>query len=193
MKKWIIILLLAIIILAVVIPIIYKNQEAQSTQSKDIQAQQLNANNFQGKMKITSVFSNNTKIPEKYTCDGQDISPPLEISAIPNATKSLAIIADDPDAPSGTWVHWVVWNILANASIKIAEGKSPGTEGTTSFGSLGYGGPCPPSGTHRYFFKVYALDTLLSLKEGANKKQLEAAMQEHLLDKAELIGLYSKK
>jgi Raf kinase inhibitor-like YbhB/YbcL family protein len=187
MKKWVIVLIFAIIILIGLILLI-PHQDYN---------QQLNLNtneNSNEKMKITSVFSNNTKIPEKYACDGQDISPPLEISGIPGTAKSLALIADDPDAPAGNWVHWVVWNIeVEGSSIKLSEGKSPGTEGTTSFGSLGYGGPCPPSGTHRYFFKVYALDTKLSLAEGVNKQQLEKAMQGHILDKAELVGLYSKK
>lgn len=144
-------------------------------------------------MKIKSVFNNNEKIPEEFTCDGDNTSPPLEITDIPKNTKTLAIISDDPDAPAGTWVHWIVWNIKFNGNaLNINEGESPGTEGTTSFKKIGYGGPCPPSGTHHYFFKVYALDSELSLGKGATKQQLEAAMKGHILDKTELIGLYSR-
>lgn len=145
-------------------------------------------------MKVKSIFNNNEKIPEEFTCDGNNTSLPLEITDIPKNSKTLAIISDDPDAPMGTWVHWVVWNIKFNEnSLNINEGESPGTEGITSFKKIGYGGPCPPSGTHRYFFKVYALDSELSLSKGATKQQLETAMKGHILDKAELIGLYSRK
>jgi len=145
-------------------------------------------------MKITSVFENNSKIPSKYTCDGNNISPPLEISEIPENAKTLAIIVDDPDAPMGTWLHWAIWNIEVNkSSISISEGEAPGTQGETNSGGVEYSGPCPPRGTHRYFFKVYALNATLDLEEGASKKELENAMQEHILDKAEIIGLYSKK
>ncbi len=154
----------------------------------------INKKNLIGKMKIKSDFENNGNIPTKFTCDGENISPPLEISEIPAEAKTLAIISDDPDAPAGTWVHWVVWNIPVEGDIKtIAEGESPGTEGKTDFGSIGYGGPCPPSGTHRYFFKVYALDTELDLTKGATKAELEKAMEGHIIDKAELIGLYSRE
>lgn len=148
----------------------------------------------EGNMKVKSVFANNEKIPAKYTCDGNDTSPPLESSEIPTGTKTLAIIADDPDAPMGTWVHWLVWNIpVSGTTVKINEGEKIGTEGKNDFGKKEYGGPCPPSGTHRYFFKIYALDTELTLEEGSTKAQLEKAMKGHILAKAELIGLYSRK
>ena len=144
------------------------------------------------KMKVTSVFPSNGKIPSKYTCDGENISVPLEVIDIPGNAKTLAIISDDPDAPSGMWVHWVVWNISVSGNSKtIEEGTSPGTEGITDFGSKGYGGPCPPSGTHRYFFKVYALDTELSL-EDATKSDLEKAMKGHIIQEAELMGTYAR-
>ena len=147
----------------------------------------------EGNMKIKSVFSNNAKIPVKYTCDGEDVSPPLEISEIPNGTKTLAIISDDPDAPMGTWVHWVVWNIkVEGKTLKIEEGQKIGIEGKNDFKNLGYGGPCPPSGTHRYFFKIYALDIDLDLVAGSTKAQLESAMKNHILAKIELVGLYSR-
>ena len=146
-------------------------------------------------MKITSsAFQNNSKIPIKYTCDGENINPPLSFSDVPGNAKSLVLIMDDPDAPSKTWTHWTVFNI-SSVSTEIKENSVPGgsIEGMTDFGKLGYGGPCPPSGTHRYFFKFYALDIMLDLKMGANKEQLESAMQGHTLAQSELIGLYSRQ
>ena len=116
-------------------------------------------------MKLTSpAFEHNKEIPPKYTCDGADTSPELNIEDIPENAKSLALIMDDPDAPAGTGVHWVVWNIPRDTKM-IAKGAEPqGIQGTTSFGKPGYGGPCPPSGTHRYFFQLHALTTTLELK-----------------------------
>jgi len=137
-------------------------------------------------------FKHNEMIPSKYTCDSEDINPSLEIEDIPKNAKSVALIMDDPDAPRGTWVHWVVWNIPIHTK-NIEEGIEPeGTQGTTDFGRKGYGGPCPPSGTHRYFFKVYALDKELELKEGSTKMDLERSMKAHIIEKAELIGLYKR-
>ncbi len=142
-------------------------------------------------MKIISpAFEHNQIIPRKYTCQGEDTSPPLEISHIPQETKSLSLIVDDPDAPMGTWVHWVVFDIPITT--KIEENTIPGKQGINDFGKRDYGGPCPPSGTHRYFFKIYSLDTTLNLKEGISIKALEKAMQGHILGQAELIGLYKK-
>ena len=142
-------------------------------------------------MKISStVFENNGRIPDKYTCSGDDISPPLNIEEFPAGTKSLALIVDDPDAPMGTWVHWVVWNIQPGKN--ISEDNVPGLEGSNDFGKLSYGGPCPPSGTHRYFFKAYALDTELELNKGATKKELLEAIESHVLENVELIGLFSR-
>jgi len=143
-------------------------------------------------MKITSIaFSHNEKIPQKYTCDGEDINPPLEITEIPAEAKSLALIVDDPDAPVGTWVHWIVFNIPADVS-NIGEDRVPGKQGINDFKKENYGGPCPPSGTHRYFFKAYALDQKLELQEGATKQELLDAMKRHILEQSELIGLYSR-
>jgi len=145
-------------------------------------------------MEITSVFANNEKIPFEYTCDGENSSPSLEINNIPENTQTLALIIDDPDAPAKTWVHWVVWNIpVSGQTLTINKDENPGTQGITDFGDLGYGGPCPPSGTHRYFFKVYALDSQLDLQEGATKQQLEQAMQGYIIEQAQLIGLYSRQ
>lgn len=138
----------------------------------------------------SSAFEHNTSIPAKYTCQGEDISPPLKIKDIPDKTESLVLIMDDPDAPNGTWDHWVVFNIHPVNEIK--EGESPGYEGKNSWGKNMYGGPCPPSGTHRYFFKVYALDCKLTLDPSATKKDVESHMEGHVLESAELIGLYQK-
>lgn len=146
-------------------------------------------------MKITSpVFSNNDRIPEKYTCDKENISPPLEFLDVPFQAQSLTLIVDDPDAPSRTFVHWVVYNI--NSKVKIvAEGSIPegGVQGTTDAGTQDYIGPCPPSGTHRYFFKLYALDKELELPQGLTKQQILEKMKDSVIDQAQLIGLYSRK
>ena len=142
-------------------------------------------------MKITSPsFKNNEKMPAKYTYDGEDINPPLEIENLPEGTKSLALIVDDPDAPMKTWVHWVVYDIPP--SNRIEEESIPGKQGVNDSGAKDYHGPCPPSGTHRYYFKVYALDKVLGLDEGISKGDLEKAMQGSVLSSAELIGLYKR-
>ncbi|MGQ9552127.1 MAG: YbhB/YbcL family Raf kinase inhibitor-like protein [Candidatus Bathycorpusculaceae bacterium] len=141
---------------------------------------------------ITSpVFENNKPIPKKYTCDGEDVNPPLNIEGIPVGTRSLVLIVDDPDAPMGTWDHWIVWNIPPKN--KIDEDSVPGVEGVNDFRKHSYGGPCPPSGTHRYFFKVYALDAQLALDSNSRKKDVEKAMKDHILAKGELVGLYSRR
>ena len=143
-------------------------------------------------MKIFSpAFQHNQTIPSKFTCEGEDLNPALVISDVPAGAKTLALIVDDPDAPMGMWVHWVVYNIPPTLP-QISENSIPGKQGMNDFGRLTFGGPCPPSGEHRYFFKLYALDAALNLKEGVTKKQLEEAMQGHILSKAELVGLYRK-
>jgi len=145
-------------------------------------------------MQITSTaFEAGQTIPSKYTCDGDNVNPPLTILDVPEGTKSLALICDDPDAPAGTWVHWLVWNISPETGI-IAENSVPqgATFGTTNFGKPGYGGPCPPSGEHRYFFKLYALDTTLDLDINSDVSALENAMQRHILETAEIMGVYSR-
>ncbi len=141
----------------------------------------------------SSAFEHMGKIPARYTCDGEDMNPPLRIENLPEGTRSIALIMDDPDAPMGTWDHWVIWNISPE-SLTIDENSLPlkAVEGKNSWGRIGYGGPCPPSGTHRYFFKVFALDSLLDLARGAGKKDLEEAMGSHILSKGELIGLYRR-
>lgn len=144
-------------------------------------------------MKLTSpAFAHNGAIPSEYTCDGDDLSLPLIISDAPSNTKSLALIMDDPDAPVGTWDHWIVFNITPSTK-EIPQGTEPnGIAGRNSWGKTGYGGPCPPSETHRYFFKLYALDTILNLPEGSTKKDIEKAMQGHIIAQAQLMGTYKR-
>ena len=150
-------------------------------------------------VKLTSTaFQEGQPIPATYTCKGVNISPPLEWSGVPKAAKTIAIIADDPDAPSGTWVHWVLYNLPAD-NIGLVESLPPteslkagGFQGKNDFGKIGYGGPCPPSGTHRYFFKIYALDAELPLKAGATKAEVEKAMAGHVLAQAQLMGTYGR-
>lgn len=151
------------------------------------------------KMEVkSSAFENNGLIPAKYTCDGENISPPLQWEGAPEGTKSIALICDDPDAPMGTFVHWVLYNLPADAK-ELAENmpadkKLPNgaRQGITDFRKIGYGGPCPPSGTHRYFFKLYALDTKLDLAARATKSQLLRAMDGHILGQGELVGKYKR-
>lgn len=143
-------------------------------------------------MKLTSpAFVHDGYIPSRFTCQGMDISPELLIGEVPEGTKEIALIVDDPDAPMGIWVHWVVFNIPPSTT-KIEEDSVPGKQGVNDFGRLNYGGPCPPSGTHRYFFKVYALSVELNLDEGITKEALKEAMEGHILDKAIMVGLYKK-
>ncbi len=135
-------------------------------------------------------FGHNQSMPAKFTCQGQDINPALTIEGIPAEAKSLALIMDDPDAPMATWIHWVVYNIPLIDS--IAEDSVPGVQGKNSWGRNDYGGPCPPSGTHRYFFKLYALDSTLDIGPGTSKRALEEVMKSHIIEQTELIGLYQK-
>ena len=151
-------------------------------------------------IKLTSkAFEDGQMIPAKYTCDGDDISPPLVWDNIPGGTKSIALICDDPDAPMGTWVHWVVYNLSADAkemqeNFPDDETLVDGTrQGITSFGKTGYGGPCPPSGTHRYFFKIYALDCLIDTVTILDKDGLLKEMEGHLLGQGELMGTYKRQ
>jgi len=142
-------------------------------------------------MKLSSLeFKHNTFVPDKFTCEGEDVNPELIIKNIPSKARSLALIVDDPDATKGMWVHWVVYDI--HPVSRIEENSVPGKLGLNDFGRKEYGGPCPFSGTHRYFFKIYALDAILRLKEGLTKIELEKAMQGHILEKDELIGLYKR-
>lgn len=146
----------------------------------------------------SSAFGYGQSIPVRYTCDGQDISPPLEWTDPPPGTQSFALIMDDPDAPVGVWDHWVLFNIPPETR-SLPEGVPPdpdlaqgGRHGRNSWKRLGYGGPCPPGGTHRYFFRLYALDTVLNLSSGATKKDVLRAMEGHILAQAELMGTYRR-
>ena len=152
-------------------------------------------------MQLTSTaFAEGAAIPAKHTCDARNVSPPLKWSGVPAGAKSLALIVDDPDAPSGTWVHWVLYDLPAAAG-ELAEDvpKSQyvtggAKQGLNDFRHLGYGGPCPPPGKpHRYFFRLYALDAVLDLKPGLTKKDIEKAMEGHILDRAQLMGTYQRK
>ena len=151
-------------------------------------------------IKITSsAFAEGGLIPAKYTCDGANISPPLQWEAVPEGTQSIALICDDPDAPVGTFVHWVLFDLPADAGqltenipadATLANGAQ---QGTSDFGRIGYGGPCPPGGTHRYFFKIYALDTQLGLADRVDKARLLSAMEGHILGQGQLIGKYKRQ
>ena len=150
-------------------------------------------------MEITSpAFKEGTMIPRKFTCDDIDISPPLRWSGVPEGTKTFAIICDDPDAPMGTWVHWVLFNLPGNIR-EIPEGMSQqemlpngARQGTNDFGKIGYGGPCPPGGTHRYYFKIYALAKKLDVEAGITKDELLQAMQGSILSEEKLMGKYRR-
>lgn len=145
-------------------------------------------------LSVTSAaFNEGGSIPRKFTCDDKNMSPALAWSGVPEGTQSLALIADDPDAPAGTWVHWVLYDLPAG-TLSLPEGvMGLGTEGVNGFGKTGYGGPCPPRGTtHRYFFRVYALNANLGLKPGATKAELENAMQGHVLAQGQLMGKYGR-
>ena len=133
-------------------------------------------------------------IPTKFTCNGTNVSPELQISSVPNEAKSVVLIVDDPDAPRGLFTHWIVWNIDPKTT-RVAENSAPtaGVQGTNDFGKRNYGGPCPPSGMHRYFFKIFALDTKLELKPGARRVEIDAAMRGHVLAQGELMARYSHK
>jgi Raf kinase inhibitor-like YbhB/YbcL family protein len=146
----------------------------------------------------SSAFADGEMIPNRYTCDGPDVSPDLAWSGVPETAQSLALICDDPDAPGGTWVHWVLFNIPADTD-GLSSGIPPDAtlesgarHGTNDFRRLGYGGPCPPGGTHRYFFKLYALDSAIDLESGVDKAQLLEAMEGHILAEAQLMGKYKR-
>ncbi|PYK68538.1 MAG: YbhB/YbcL family Raf kinase inhibitor-like protein [Verrucomicrobia bacterium] len=139
-------------------------------------------------------FQSGAEIPAKFTCNGANVNPELKISGVPNQATSLVLIVDDPDAPRGLFTHWIVWNLDLKTT-DIAENSAPagGIQGTNDFGKRNYGGPCPPSGTHRYFFKIFALDTKLELKPSARRAELDAAMKGHVLAQGELMARYSHK
>ncbi len=140
----------------------------------------------------SGAFKDGGLIPPQYTCEGEGISPPLAIDGIPAGTKTLALVVDDPDAPGGTWDHWIVFNIPPSTSAVGPGQEPPGTQGDNSWGRPGWGGPCPPSGEHRYIFMLYALDGELGLSAGASRDEVLGAMQGHVLGQAQLVGRYRK-
>jgi Raf kinase inhibitor-like YbhB/YbcL family protein len=164
-----------------------------------VQATQMGKEGYTMKLEIKSTaFKEGGFIPKKYTCDGSDISPPLLWTQPPDGTKSLVLICDDPDAPMGTWVHWVLYG-LSPDTLELPEGVPDKKEviggskqGTNDFRRIGYGGPCPPGGTHRYFFKLYAIDSELDLSAGATKKEVLRAIEGHILAEGQLMGRYSR-
>lgn len=190
--------ILIILLLALGFGVFYlfsKNSRSFST-SSDIEQLEEQANynsSLNTMLTITSDFPNGGQISDNYGCRGADINPSLVFSGVPIDAQSLALIVDDPDAPSGDWVHWLVFNIAPNIS-GINEDSVPAGAvlGTTSFGKAEYGGPCPPSGTHHYHFRLYALDTVLDLSSLADKADIIAAIKGHILDQAELVGTYSQ-
>ncbi|TGC11318.1 YbhB/YbcL family Raf kinase inhibitor-like protein [Methanolobus halotolerans] len=141
-------------------------------------------------MIISSAFEDRGKIPAKYTCDGQNVNPPFEFEEVPGGTQSLVLIVTDPDAPSGNFVHWAVWNIMPESGID--ENSVPGIVGRNSYGKSSYTGPCPSSGTHGYLFRIFALDTELGLESGSKIDELEAAMQGHVLSDGQITGRYGR-
>ncbi|GAB4344121.1 MAG: YbhB/YbcL family Raf kinase inhibitor-like protein [Candidatus Abyssubacteria bacterium] len=168
-----------------------------SVTAPDLRADESKGGN--GTMNISSnAFKNGTTIPKKYTCEGEDVSPPLSWSAPPNGTKSIVLICDDPDAPVGTWVHWVLFGLSPDTTslpegVPAQETAQGATQGRNDFGNLGYGGPCPPPGpAHRYFFKLYAIDKELNLKPGATKAEVMKAIEGHILAEAQLMGKYGR-
>jgi Raf kinase inhibitor-like YbhB/YbcL family protein len=156
------------------------------------------ASDAPGEMELTSTaFQDGADIPAKYSCDGADISPPLQWRGLPGGTVSLALIMDDPDAPGRTWVHWIAYDLPGDATglpegVTRAETVDGGRQGNSSWNRLGYGGPCPPRGSHRYFFKLYALDTRLELEPGVTKDALLSAMEGHILGETQLMGRYER-
>jgi len=153
----------------------------------------------EGTMEISSVaFKNGASIPKQHTCDGPNISPPLQWSGVPDNSKSLALLVDDPDAPGGTWVHWILFNIPPRATAlpenirKTRTIPNGARQGTNDFREIGYGGPCPPGGKHRYFFKLFALDEELQLDPGSTRPDLERSMAGHILADTQLMGTYQR-
>ena len=178
-----------VLVIIILLIIIYTQFRVNEDDAKIYKEESVNLD-----MELTSpAFSEGEQIPSKYTCDGDNINPPLEISDVPENAKNLVLIMDDPDAPAGTWVHWVVYGIPPETT-QIGENTAPekARQGRNSFGNTNYGGPCPPSGEHRYFFKLYALDTFDNTKVLRNKESIEEMMQGHILEQASLMGRYAR-
>jgi Raf kinase inhibitor-like YbhB/YbcL family protein len=191
-KQYLVVLFITSIILLIGVIILQGRKISKKSGVSELQ--QNNAEDFIAGMKIvSSTFDNNQNIPSKYTCDGENINPPLTFSAIPNNAKSLVLIVDDPDAPGGVWTHWILFNIPP-ATQNITENSVPpeASQGMTSLGSNNYGGPCPPSGAHHYFFKLFALDTKLNLTDKTDSKNIQETMKGHIIEQTQLVGVYSR-
>lgn len=194
-------LIIKLIILLVLAAAVYVLAASSTIMSKKLQTAPVKSSlgvaeaNKENIMKIFSpVFKEGEAIPVQYTCDGGDFNPALEISGAPQGTESLALLMDDPDSPSGNFVHWIIWNIRAEETLIQENAKPEGAaEGVNGFGRVGYGGPCPHSGTHRYFFRLYALDKMLDLTPGADAAALKQAMEGHVLAEVELMGRYTRR
>lgn len=192
MMRNVLAVIIAVLVLGAVAYVFTTRQQAPA--GTDSAARPTSTSDVLITMKLTSsAFKNNELMPEKYGCKGEGVNPPLAISGIPEGTKSLVLVVDDPDAPGGQFIHWLLWNI-APATTEIAEATVPegSSEGVNSYGTSGYGAPCPPSGSHRYIFKLFALDTLMQLPTTARSGDVISEMQGHILEKTELTGLYSK-
>ena len=185
------------ILIALIIMLACQPETEQDAEAEIIELQQSQTSSDSASLKITSsAFINEGMIPARYTCDGDNIAPELNWRHIPDNVVSFALICDDPDAPNGTWIHWVLFNIPAGDScltLEKNEHVQKHIDGVNSWGSTGYGGPCPPSGTHRYYFKLYALDTMLDLNAGATKDELLEAMDGHILVSGQIMGRYQRQ
>ncbi len=182
--KWRVIFIVALISVVILFQFLIKR-------NADLDYLLITENNMELK---SNSFKHNSIIPPEYTCDSENINPNLSIEGVSEDTKELVLIVDDPDAPAGTWMHWTMWGISPSINV-IDKGKLPEgvKEGLTSFGTVGYGGPCPPvgTGTHRYSFRIYALNKNINLNAGATPEELEREMSDSVIDSAEIIGLYS--
>lgn len=189
MKKWYILIIVGAIIIVILLAILVlipapvqqpgEMQEAPTTTTMMI---------------TSSVFKDGEKIPALYTCDDTNVSPPLAIADVPEGSKSLVLIVDDPDAPRGTWTHWVMFNIDPETKTIEKDSLPSGVRlALNDFGTLTYGGPCPPSGVHRYFFKLFALNDLLHLEQGVSRTDVEKAMEGHVVGTAQLVGTYERQ
>jgi len=191
MKGITIVFILAILVFGAVV--YFRSTSKNNQKPQDVLVTEKTTESTANMTLTSTAFLHDQTIPTKYACDGDNINPPLTITGAPETARTLALIVDDPDAPVGTWVHWLVWNISPTTT-EIAENSVPekSTQGTTSFGKPGYGGPCPPSGTHRYFFTLFALDALVELDGKATVTELVEAMKGHIVAQTQLIGRYGR-
>ncbi len=185
------VILIVLVILGLAVEVLYKYSGSRTTTFNNQDQQKINTTT---PMNISSpAFADNQAIPKQYTCDGDGINPPLQFSSVPSEAKSLALLVEDPDAPTGTWIHWLMWNIPPTVS-QIAENSVPekAVQGQESSGQNVYGAPCPPSGIHHYIFTLFALDSELNLPSYSTAENLQAAMQGHIIEQAQIVGVYGR-